>query len=523
MIEEELAAHSSNSRFQFHVAAALLGATAITLLACSISTADRPTQSVVFGSLALTTYAGSLLFVTAAAHGRGLGLAAWKLGPWSLVWYCLAFGLATVTWSGPQSGVPGQIVIVNVERALWLVAVGLTALVAGYLVGPSKLFRRHAENAAGAVERRFTIEIKYPLGPWVLYALGVSARLAMIATTGRFGYVGDPASAVSSATGYGQALGDLSLCAPLGVAAAALQVFRERRRSARVTLTAMFLCELIFGAAAGGKQNFVIAVLAVVIPFSASRRKLPKGTLIAAAVVFMIVVIPFNQAYRNAARGGPSALSPSETISLAPSILEHTLNEREIVSSLPRSFSYLLLRIREIDSVAIILQRTPNQINYMNPLALVEAPVAAMIPRALWSNKPILTTGYDFSQQYYGLPSEIYTSASITPVGDLFRHGGYLAVIAGMLMLGGGIRLLDDTFDAARSPHAIMLILLFFPIIVKSEADWVTLLAGVPSTIVIWIIAVAVVFPRRKISSSRHLISDVPGVMESVETEWSHA
>jgi hypothetical protein len=143
----------------------------------------------------------------------------------------------------------------------------------------------------------------------------------------------------------------------------------------------------------------------------------------------------------------------------------------------------------------------------MNPLDLVEAPVAAMIPRALWPGKPILTTGYDFSQQYYGLPSGIYTSASITPIGDLFRHGGYLPVLVGMLILGGGTRMLDDTFNAGRSPHAIMFVLLFFPVFVKSEADWVTLLAGVPSTILIWLITVAVVFPRRRISSSRSMTS----------------
>ena len=103
----------------------------------------------------------------------------------------------------------------------------------------------------------------------------------------------------------GGILGALTLCAPLGLAAAALQVFRERLPGARTTLVVLFLVELAFGAAAGGKESFVIAVLAVVIPFSAARLRLPKSVLIAVVLIFLVVVIPFNQAYRSIARWGP--------------------------------------------------------------------------------------------------------------------------------------------------------------------------------------------------------------------------
>ena len=69
-----------------------------------------------------------------------------------------------------------------------------------------------------------------------------------------------------------------------------------------------------------------------------------------------------------------------------------------------QSAGYLAQRIRTIDSPAIIMQRTPAQIPYSNPAQLVISPVIDLIPRILWPGKPILTVGYQISQEYYQLP-----------------------------------------------------------------------------------------------------------------------
>ena len=138
--------------------------------------------------------------------------------------------------------------------------------------------RNLAVRAVDVPGRRFAGEVRSSAAPWLLYAIGIVARIANTATTGRFGYVGDASSVVSSATGYQQVVGVLTLCAPLAVAAAALQVFRERLPGARVTLSVLLILELAFGAASGVKQNFVIAALAVIIPFCAASRRFPKLT-----------------------------------------------------------------------------------------------------------------------------------------------------------------------------------------------------------------------------------------------------
>ena len=294
----------------------------------------------------------------------------------------------------------------------------------------------------------------------------------------------------------------ISASAPLAVAAAALQVHRERVPGARVTLTVLFLAEIAFGAAAGGKQNFIIAVLAVAIPFTTARHRVHKGLLAFAglgltALAFLLIVVPFNQSYRTSARNASGTLSVSQALGAAPGILDQTIRTGNVGGALSSSTSFLLSRIREIDSPAIIMQRTPAEIGFVSPVQLVTVPLAALVPRAVWAGKPILDTGYEFSQTYYELPARVYTASAITPVGDLYLHGGWIPVIVGMFLLGCGVRLLDDVMDVYDSPYCVFLFLLLFPSLVKQEDDWVGILAGIPATLLIWLFAIYLTFRKR--------------------------
>lgn len=474
-----------------------LGAAAIAGLGVTLETLDRPAAAVVWGGLALAAFAASLLCLTGAAAGGGL--IRWKFGAWTLAWYGVVFGLTTVTWSQPQTASAAQIAVPSVLRALWLVAAGMTALAAGWCRGPGQPARRAARRVLAALQARFSAQLRGPAAPWVLYAIGVAARLSSTATTGVFGYVGDPSSLVSTAAGYGGILAGLSFCAPLALSAATLALLRERRRGARLTLVILCSAELALGAAAGNKQIFVTAVLAVVIPYSAIRRRLPRGTLIAALLVFLIVEVPFNQAYRGTVRHGSATLTPGQAVAAAPQILGQTVTSQGLGTALASSAGYLMQRIRQIDSPAVIMQRTPSQIGFASPVQLAAGPVAGIVPRALWPGKPIMTTGYQFSQQYFGLPATTYTSTGETTVGSLYLHGGWIPVLAGMFLLGCGIRLLDDTLDVRANPHAIFLVLLLLPSLVEGEEDWQAVLTAIPAALFVWVFAVAVTFgPRRR-------------------------
>jgi hypothetical protein len=464
------------------------------LLCETLNTSDVPTRAVVWGGLAFAAYALGLFFLF-QSRGTDQRLRNWRFGSWVLLWSAISFGVATVTWSQPQTGQAAEIAVASVLQALWLVTVGLTAWAIGYAVGPGSRVRVSGTRAIASMRRAFGTEVRAS-APWTLSAVGLAASIVSALTTGRLGFIGNAATAVSTATSYGQVLTTLSLCAPLGLAAAALRAFQEQAVGARITLAFLFLVEVGFGAATGAKQNFVIAVLAVAIPFSATRRRLPKSTLAALVLVFLIVVVPFTQAYRDAARGSTGTLTLSEAVDTAPEVLRQTLTGYDLVSAVPASTAYLLERVREIDSVAIIVQRTPSQIRYVPASQLAIAPIAQLVPRAIWPGKPILASGYEFAQQYFDVPSTTYTSDAITPVGDLFRHGGWIPVIFGMFLIGCGIRLLDDVLDVGSNPHATFLVLLLFQSLVFAEEDWATLLAAIPVALLVWVLAVALAFRR---------------------------
>ena len=483
------------------IAAAVLLAVAIGSCWQALATTGQPTQAVVWGSAGFAAYAASLLCLVGGSQGKSLGLGRWRLGSWTLLWYGTAFGLATLTWVQPQTGTSALISLPSVLRALWLVAVGMTLWAAGYFAGPGRPGRRFGNKVMAALRHRLAPEVRSPLAPWILYAIATAARIASTVTTGRFGYVGDVQSAVTTASGYQQLLSAVSLCAPLAVAAAALQVYRERVPGARVTLTVLFLAEIALGAAAGGKQNFIITILAVAIPFSAARRRVHRGLLAVTGLTltvlaFLLIVVPFNQAYRSAARNASGTLSASQALDTAPSILVQTIGAGNATGVLSSSASSLLTRIREIDNPAIIMQRTPGQIGFSSPVQLVEAPIVTLVPRAVWPGKPILDTGYEFSQTYYDLPATIYSSSAVTPVGDLYRHGGWIPVIVGMFLLGCGVRFFDDVMDVRGNPHSVFLFLLLFPSLVNQEDDWVGMLAGIPGTLLVWLFATFITFQK---------------------------
>jgi hypothetical protein len=498
--------------------AAILLAVAIGLSGQALAIVGQPRHAVVWGSVGFAAYMASLLCLVGGGHGRSLGLGQWWIGSWTLLWYCTAFGLATVTWVSPQTGAAAEISPFSVLRALWLVAVGMTLWELGYCVGPGRPARRFGNKVMAALSFRFAPEVRSALAPWILYAIATAARIASAVTTGRFGYVGDAQSAVITASGYQQLLSDLSLCAPLAVAAAALQVYRERVPGARVTLIVLVLAEIASGAASGNKEGFIITILAVAIPFTTARRRVRKGLLAVTGLaitglVFLLIVVPFNRSYRGADRSASGTLSVSQALDAAPSILGQTIGTGNAEGVLASSATFLLSRIREIDSPAIIMQRTPAQIGFVSPVQLVTGPIATLVPRAVWPGKPILDSGYEFSQTYYETSARAYTSSAITPVGDLYLHGGWIPVLVGMFFLGCGVRLLDDVMDVYGSPHCIFLFLLLFPSLVKQEDGWVGTLAGIPATLLIWLFATYLTFRRDggHLGAHRGVVHEGPG------------
>ncbi len=402
------------------VVSAILFAVAAWLLSQTLSNLDRPTSAVVWGGVALAAYCAGLLCLVNSVRGAGLELARWKFGPWVLIWCGITYGVATVTWSQPQTGIATQIALASVLRALWLVGIGLTAWAIGYFIGAGRVISNLAERGVGVLDRHFSGQVRSLMAPWMLYAVGSLARIAAAATSGQFDYLGNPSLTLTSAvTGYGQILRILGLCAPLAVAAASMQVFQEHLSGARVTLAVLFPVELGISIASGLKANFLVLALAIIIPYGAARNRLPKGVIVFVLVTLLGVVIPFTVAYRTVVRNGQSGMSTSEALAVAPKVLAQVATVSNVTSSFSVSFGYLFQRVSEIETPAIIVQRTPTQIPFQSPVYLIEEPLYGFIPRAVWSGKPVSSPAYQVSLEFFGIKQ--YNAVAPTPIGGLYQ------------------------------------------------------------------------------------------------------
>jgi NADH:ubiquinone oxidoreductase subunit 3 (subunit A) len=482
---------------QFLLVGLFLLAVAAALVIMALSAVSVSDQ-IRWGAIALAVFcAGLLLLMAVAVRHDGLGLATWRLGPWSLVWGTLAFGLATLSWLGPQSGPSAEILPDSILRALWMIGVALAMLTVGYCAGPHRLAAARARRATDVLCRRFTDEIRGPAVPWILLVVGIVAQYGFAVLTGHFGYVGNVAASVTTAPGYSQYLAVAGECVPLAVLAGAVRAYRTRTLGGWFALGILFAAAIVAGAIAGNKESFAVAILAVVIPWTIVRRRLPVGAIVAAVLLFLLVIIPFNLAYRTSARGGVMILSTGQAVAAAPAIAGQVVASDLSAAVLSQSARYLTQRIRTIDTPAIVMQRTPSEIPYASPGQLLIAPVVDLIPRILWPDKPILTPGYQVSQEYYQIPSQVYTSSNVTPEADLYRHGGWVPLIAGMLLLGYVIRILDEMADLRRGVHGALLVILLFPGIIGAGSDCASLLAGIPGMILLWLAVVSLSFTRR--------------------------
>jgi hypothetical protein len=477
-------------------AGAVLAGTATVVAGEALST-PLPAAAAAWGGVALAAWCGALLVASSALTGRdGTGLAQWKTGSWFLLWCALTDGLASATWAHPQAGLTAQILPSSVTRAEWLTAVAVTAWAAAYCAGPRRSAAAAGTRFMQSMAARRPGIVRSAMAPWLLYAAGTAARLAGAILTGRFGYAGNAAATVTSATSYQQALSLATYACPLAIAAAGLRAFRERAPRAKATLACLLAAEIAMAAVMGQKGQFVTAIVAVAIAWASAGRGMPRRLILGATAFFLLLVIPFTIFYRGEVRGGAADLGPRAAAAAAPAAAIAAASSAS-AGTIPESVSYLELRLQEIDAPAIVVQRTPSQVPYVSLAQVPETLAADLVPRALWPGKPILDPGYQFSQDYYGTPSRLVTAAAITPEADLYRYGGWVPLVAGMFALGWLMRVLDEVLDVRESPHAALLVVLLWPTLATPEGAITGIVLALPSLTLTWLAASAITFRRQ--------------------------
>ncbi|WP_131802484.1 hypothetical protein [Parafrankia soli] len=429
-------------------------------------------------SLMLLTVGG--LVVVGSRRNRSLGLGSMHTGSWYLVWFGIGFGLTSLAWRRQQGDASARIAQESVLLTLLFLHAALIAWLLGYLVGPGWLMTRLGRRIASGAVRVDETRVRGTSTPWILFGISVLGRLIQL-MGGRFGYVGDPSQLLTNPASTGQLVSVMFQCGDYALIVAAIAFVQQRTAVSRTTLITLTAAQVLLGGLAGGKQSFILAVLAPAMVLAAHGRFPWKVTSVALAI-FVVGFAPFIQAYRENSRSADYTLAPSDAFRQAPAVLENTLAQDE-TSRFEATIDLMSERTRQIDSFAVVVQTTPTQYAYRPLTDYLYAPVLGLVPRMIWPSKPVISSGADFARIHFGAGPGIHTSAAIPPVADLHRHGGLLVLLVGMFVIGVSVRLLDRTLHPR---HDLRLAVIYFPFFIqfiKSEADITSMVAGLPVTL----------------------------------------
>jgi hypothetical protein len=421
-----------------------------------------------------------------------------------VMWYMVSFGLLSFAWVEQQRDTSVLIRQDLVPGALVLATVGLLVWTGGYLLGPPRLVARALERAVGWAVPPGPWALRTPAFPVVVYLVGMGGRILLL-LTGHFDYLGDAAAAINDPSPVTPIYAALDTCTMFGVVLALLDATSERSPlRARVAVVVMVITELGFGLLGGMKGDFLRLLVALGIVLAA-RHAHVRRRLVVAATLVLLLVVSINASYREAVQGrGGTRLEAGAAAGQLGPIVTRALTPHGLTEAIRTSPELLEARLRQIDNLAIIVQRTPEIIPHRGGADLAVAPVLGVVPRALWPSKPVLSVGLDFSRDYYDVEG-LYTSSATTIPGDLYRHLG-VAGLLGLAVLGVACRLCDDVLDPRRDLRLVLLYASAFLLLINLETDVVSLLASAPRTLLIALLVTRIAF-RRDSSTSRPAVA----------------
>ncbi|OYO00161.1 hypothetical protein [Enemella evansiae] len=428
--------------------------------------------------LAAAGFAATFVVITPANADFIRGM---RLGPLFTLAFALVYGLTTFRWLQPVTGSAALTPLDAFPRAAAVAALGIWAFVLGYKLLPStalagllRLLGRVASQGRGADTSS--------RAPLILWALMIASTIAQV-RSGTFEYLSDGEQASSSLPML------YAMLDSLGVVASFLSAWNWARDRGGKRFAVMVLIvgsQATIGLFSGMKENVIIHVIAALFAYYRWRRFriLP---LIALCAFWFMFLSPAVAAYRNMVQVGGDRMSTTqvlERVSLADIVTAPLTTDSDEAGA-----DNTLLRLSRVGDVAMIVDTVPDRISYKDASELLAAPVMGFIPRSIWAEKPVMDTGYQMGALMYDLPPTVRTSFAVTPYGDLWWHGGWGVVAAGMIVLGLLAALVDRLPRAKDDPRPLFLPLLLLPIVLKQETDFMTTLMLGPSVFLAYLIA----------------------------------
>jgi hypothetical protein len=262
--------------------------------------------------------------------------------------------------------------------------------------------------------------------------------------------------------------------------------------------SSLFLA-LLFGAISGMKEELLAPVLLITMIYGITRARFPRSALI--LPLLLVLMYPFVIAYRHNLNAGYR--DQANTTSGLSDLLQKTVNDvvatkatdnEPLQSGLESTQERLSLLTSVRDIVGL---PSPSLLNGDEKLWM--APFYPFVPRVIWNSKPVLVKGQRFS---IALGRPRTTSTALTPIGDLYTLGGWLAVAVGMLVYGILLQLIFNAISQELTEKRLFVYLSLLMPMINLELDafsiiTYTISAGIIAFVVAQLVYGGELFRRR--------------------------
>lgn len=183
----------------------------------------------------------------------------------------------------------------------------------------------------------------------------------------------------------------------------------------------------------GGKALAVTLMGMPALAYYEVKRKLPTKSIVGIVLVFVFVIFPMFNTFRQVDRNLDMSRRLDRTVEIS-----RTWNSDRYLDASVFAF---LKRMGIVTSVAAIVSDTGRWVDYRYGETLILAPIAILIPRILWPDKPNISIGKEFGETFR-LTNVMDRETEVAPsmVGELYWNFSIPGVVVGMCLLGMGYR-----------------------------------------------------------------------------------
>lgn len=469
--------------------AALLAGMAIgaAILATERSSLEWGVASVCIAAVA------AILAVGVSLPGRraGVFLPVSFVGLW-----VIGYGVTSLAWRDPSADLlaqnAAQLRHGSLALGLAMATVGLLAWTVGYCTLHLRLLRalvsglrRWSIRGVGARSR-----LGYSVGRIVaIYAVGLGARLSLLAL-GRYSYItADLQGAVTQSSPVDAVLSHFEFLTTVGLLLLAYTAFRTHNPVAMRWLAVALLLEIPFGLLSGMRSFLLLRLVGVGITYILVRRRVPVLGL-TVFLCLMAVLSPFTNAYREEVRSATgTTVGATGAVELIPTLLGSTLTELSLVDLIAGPLDFVNSRLRFVDELAIVGQRTPTEIAYIPASDTLLETTTVLVPRALWSGKPVYTIGLQYARDFWNQPDSVISARSPTYPGDAYYRGGWIGLVLLMALLGGLMAAMNISLSPLLHPSALPMFVVAWTTLLNVEGSLSLLPAEIAQSLLITAVA----------------------------------